>query len=93
MIQEAGFFTFLRTIGIILLVIYGMKFIAKYLLPFVLKRAVDKAQERAKSGSSGFDQGKSKMKVGETVIDKKPSGAQSSQTNNVGDYVEYEEIE
>lgn len=93
MIQEAGFITFLRTIGIILLVIYGMKFMAKYLLPFLLKRAVNKAQERAKRGSSEFDQDQSKIKVGETVIDKKPSESKSSQTSNLGDYVEYEEVE
>lgn len=93
MIQEAGFVTFFRTIGIILLVIYGMKFIAKYILPLVLKRAVSKAQERAQQRSSGFGQQDQDVKVGETVIDKKPRQANSSSTNNVGDYVDYEEID
>ena len=45
--QEAGFIYFFRTLGIILLVIYGLKFIAKYIIPLLLKRAVKKAQERA----------------------------------------------
>ena len=91
MMQEAGFVTFFRTIGIILLVIYGIKFMAKYLLPIILKRAVNKAQERAQGRSSGFDQSQPDMKVGETIIDKKPSN--SSQTTNVGDYVDYEEVD
>lgn len=91
MMQEAGFITFFRTIGIILLVIYGMKFIAKYLLPIILKRAVNKAQERAQSRNSGFDEAQSETKVGETIIDKKPS--QTSKTNDVGDYVDYEEVD
>lgn len=93
MIHEAGFVTFLRTIGIILLVIYGMKFIAKYLLPIILKKAVHKAQERAQQRGAGFDQRESEVKVGETVIDKKPRPENSSQSNNVGDYVDYEEVD
>jgi hypothetical protein len=93
MIQEAGFVTFLRTIGIILLVIYGMKFIAKYILPLVLKRAITKAQQRAQEQNGNHQQSASKTNVGETIIDKKPSQSQSSKRNDVGDYVDYEEID
>tara|TARA_B100000809_G_C15130034_1_gene527979 strand:+ start:1497 stop:1778 length:282 start_codon:yes stop_codon:yes gene_type:complete len=93
MIQEAGFVTFLRTIGIILLVIYGMKFIAKYILPLILKRAITKAQERAQQQNDTDEQPSSNAIVGETIIDKKPSQSESSKTNNVGDYVDYEEVD
>jgi hypothetical protein len=89
--QEAGFITFLRTIGIILLVIYGMKFLAKYLVPMILKRAVHKAQERAQGSDQGFGPSQSEVKVGETIIDKKPS--KTSKTKDVGDYVDYEEVD
>lgn len=94
MIQEAGFITFLRTIAIILLVIYAMKFIAKYLLPIVLKKAVNKAQERAQQRNSGFSNREQQdVKVGETVIDKKPQSNRNSQSKDVGDYVDYEEVD
>lgn len=93
MIQEAGFVTFLRTIAIILLVIYGMRFIAKYILPLVLKRAITKAQERAQQQNGNFQQSNSKTKVGETTIDKKPTQSQTSTTEDVGDYVDYEELD
>ena len=52
--QEAGPITFFRTIGIILLVIYGLKFIGKYIIPLLLKRAVNKAQERAQNQQNNY---------------------------------------
>ena len=90
MIQEAGLVTFFRTIAIILLVIYGLKFIARYVIPLVLKRAVNKAQQRAQQRNS--DTYSDDVKVGETVIDKKPSRA-NTRENNVGEYVDYEEVD
>lgn len=93
MIQEAGFITFLRTIAIILLVIYGLKFIAKYLLPIVLKKAVNKAQERAQQRNTGFSSAEQDVKVGETIIDKKPQANRNNQSKDVGDYVDYEEVD
>lgn len=93
MIQEAGFITFFRTIGIILLVIYGMKFIAKYILPLLLKRAINKAQERAQSQNNNYQDTSSDVNVGETIIDKKPSQSSSSKTDKIGDYVDYEEVD
>jgi hypothetical protein len=93
MILEAGFVTFFRTLAIIFAVIYFFKFAAKYLLPFLLKRAVRKAQEKTqhpfgKAQDSHYQKGK----VGETVIDKKPTNSQR-RSNQVGDYVDYEEID
>jgi hypothetical protein len=93
MLQEAGPYNFLRTIVIILLVIYGLKYIAKYLLPFVLKRAVSKAQERAQQKGSNAYHSKDEMKVGETTIDKRPGEQEMKPSKNVGDYVDYEEVE
>ena len=91
--QEAGFITFIRTIGILLLVIYGMKFIAKYVLPLVLTRAVKKAQERAQERNNTYQEPSSNVNVGETSIDKKPSQSTTSKSNDVGDYIDYEEVE
>lgn len=93
MLQEAGFVTFLRTIGVILLVIYGMRFITKYVLPLVLKRAIHKAQERATQRNGNYQESHAKEKVGETIIDKKPMQSKKTNSDNVGDYVDYEEVE
>ncbi|WP_139959401.1 DUF4834 family protein [Flavicella sediminum] len=92
--QEAGIITFFRTIGIILLVIYGLKFIARYVLPFVLTRAVKKAQERAQQNQSNYQSQQQETKVGETIIDKKTvHNKQSNTDNTVGEYVDYEEVD
>ena len=89
--QEAGLITFFRTIGIILLVIYGLKFIAKYVLPLLLKRAVNKAQERAQNQQRNYQDTPTKNNVGETIIDKKPQ--QNSKSKDMGEYVDFEEVE
>ena len=91
--QEAGFVTFLRTIAIILFVIYGMKFIAKYILPLVLSRAVKKAQERAQQYANPNESNGRSAKVGETIIDKKPSQTERQANDTSGDYVDFEEID
>lgn len=70
-----------------------MRFITRFIIPIVLKRAVNKAQERARQRTSNYDDTSSDVKVGETVIDKKPRKPVSSNTDGVGDYVDYEEIE
>ena len=93
MIQEAGLVNFFKTIGIILLVIYGMKFVAKYVLPLVLTRAVKNAQERAQQRNNDYQQTSSNVNVGETIIDKKPEQSKPSQNKDVGDYVDYEEVD
>jgi hypothetical protein len=80
----------LRTILIILTFYYGFKLISRYVLPFFLKRYINKVQDRARQHHQNQQQ--SNVKVGETVIDKKPLNTNQS-NNNVGEYVDYEEVE
>ncbi len=80
----------LRTILIILIFYYGFKMISRYVLPFFLKRFINKVQDRARQQHQ--NQQDPTVEVGKTVIDKKPS--KSSQGNNsVGEYVDYEEVD
>ncbi|MDG1527791.1 MAG: DUF4834 family protein [Polaribacter sp.] len=80
----------LRTIAIILLVYYGFKFLAKLFAPYLMKRMVNKMQEKAQGQQQRQQQ--PNVKVGETVIDKKPQNKNQS-NNSVGEYVDYEEVE
>ena len=89
--QEAGPVTFMRTILIILAIYYGFKLIAKYVLPFFLKRFINKMQNKAQQQYGG-KQEETDVNVGETSIDKKP-GKQQQSNNSVGDYVEYEDVD
>ncbi|CAL2055322.1 DUF4834 family protein [Tenacibaculum sp. 190524A05c] len=90
-IHQAGPMNFLRTILIILLVYYTLKFLARLFAPYLMKKAVQKMQEKAEKQYGKTTQ-KNDVKVGETIIDKKPN--QSNQGNkSVGEYIDFEELD
>ncbi len=80
----------IRTIAIIIIVYYAFKFIGRYILPLFVKRMVDNVERKYKEQQQNQYQDE-KAKVGETVIDIKPSKIKES-NKNVGDYVDYEEL-
>ena len=80
----------LRTILIILIVYYAFKLIGRYILPMFVKRMVDNVEKKYKDQQQNYSRDEN-AKVGETVIDKKPSHTKGS-NKDVGDYVDYEEI-
>ncbi|WP_255554312.1 MULTISPECIES: DUF4834 family protein [unclassified Tenacibaculum] len=89
-INEAGPMNFLRTILIIILVYYVLKFLVKLFAPYLLKKAVDKVQKKAAQQYS--NQQESTVDEGKTVVDKKPQDSKQS-NNSVGEYVDFEEID
>jgi len=93
MIQEAGLVNVIKTILVILAVYYGLKFLAKYLFPFLLKRFINKQQEKF-YGQTGnqFNQNKSTddSREGEVKITSRPS--HQNKTDDLGEYVDYEEL-
>ena len=85
--------SFFRTIIIILLIYYVFKFLAKLFAPYLMKRMVHKMQEKAQHQYGNQQQShNANAKVGETIIDKKPTKSNQSK-NSVGEYVDYEEID
>lgn len=89
--QEAGPINVLRTLLILVIIYYVLKLLAKYVAPLLLKRYLQKMQDRAQQFQGG-QQAEPTVKEGETVIDKKPQ--KTNQGNkNVGEYVDYEEID
>jgi hypothetical protein len=81
MIQNASIIGFLRTVPIFK---YLMRFLAPYIIRSVAKKAG--ARFRARSTSN-----KSTKMEGEISVDKMPNSKPSN--NNVGEYVDYEEVE
>ncbi|SFI92499.1 DUF4834 family protein [Olleya namhaensis] len=74
----------------ILLFYFALKFLSKLFAPALFKYAVKKAGQRF---NGGFNQQKAEptTKEGEISIDKMPNNKSSNK--NVGEYVDYEEIE
>ena len=97
MIQEASAMGLLRTILIILLVYFGFKILARLFAPFLLRFVAKKAEQKFGEKFEDF-QNKNQQKQqknhkeGETVIDKMPNQNKPS-NSDVGEYVDYEEIE
>jgi len=80
----------LRTILVILLIYYGFKFLARLFAPYLMKKMVNNMQQKAQNQHRNQQQ--PDVKVGETIIDKKPNTNNQS-NNSVGEYVDYEEVE
>nr|WP_100803737.1 DUF4834 family protein [Ulvibacter sp. MAR_2010_11] len=85
--------TFLKTILIILLVYFGLKFLVKLLTPYVMRYIAKKAGQKFEQafGNNPFQPPK-KEKEGSISIDKTPSSKTKSKST-VGEYVDYEEID
>ncbi|MCB0445062.1 MAG: DUF4834 family protein [Gelidibacter sp.] len=93
MLQMASFTGFLRTILIILLIWYGIKILSRLFAPYLVKYMTNKVQERFGAQFQNYQQPHtSREKEGETVIDKVPNTNKTS-NKNVGEYIDYEEID
>ncbi len=94
MIQQASVVGLFKTILIIALFYFGFKILSRLFVPFLLKFVAKKAEQRFGGQFSGQYQKQQKepvKKEGEITIDKMPN--MKSSNKNVGDYVDYEEIE
>lgn len=81
----------LRTIFIIVLVYYIFKVLSRIFAPFLMKYAAKKAEERFGDRFKNQSKQEPLKKEGEISIDKMPNTKTSNK--DVGDYVDYEEIE
>lgn len=82
---------FLRTILILILVYYALKWLGRILFPVLFQKAVKNFEEkvRQQQGQTGPDE---QVREGETVIDRRPR-PQKESNKDVGEYVDYEEID
>jgi hypothetical protein len=75
-----------------MLVYYAFKFFSRYIAPIFLKKVIDNVEKKYKQQHQQQQKRQDEnVKVGETVIDKKPSRVKES-NKDVGDYVDYEEL-
>lgn len=86
---------FLKTLLVILLIYFGVKFLFRLLTPYLLRMASRKMDERFQSMFGEYshqDPTRTSQEEGEVSIDKIPKQSPKSK-NKVGEYIEYEEIE
>lgn len=93
MMQYASFTGLVKTILIIMLVWYGMKILSRLFAPVLMRFVAKKAEQRfGQQFNTQNAKSKPKEKEGEISIDKMPN-SKSSGNKEVGEYVEYEEID
>ena len=91
---------FIKTVLIILFIYQGFKVLSRFLTLFLLSYAAKKVQEKFKDqmgqqmGGFGFENHEqSKKKVGEVHIKSSPKSKDSINSESVGDYVDFEEVD
>ena len=85
--------TFLKTILIILLVYFGLKFLIRLATPYVLRYISKKAGQQFEQFFGNNSNLKTQADIeGNISIDKNPSQNHKA-SKKVGEYVEYEEVE
>ncbi len=77
---------FLRTIGIIVLIYFGLKFVVRLLFPIVVKKAVNNMQARQSPDN------RERKREGDVTIEKDRPEKNRSHSGE-GEYVDFEEIE
>ena len=89
----------IKTLLIILFFYYGFKVLVRLLAPFLMRYAAKKIQDKLKDQmgqhmrGSGFGQQDNPKKEGEVHVRSKKSSQDKINSDSVGDYVDFEEIE
>lgn len=89
--HEASVQGFVRTILIFIIIYYAVKLIGRFVAPLIVKRFVGKFEQRVKNQQEQ-NSPRDDEKVGETTIDK-TSIKSSKESNSVGEYVDFEEVD
>ncbi|MFK5879718.1 MAG: DUF4834 domain-containing protein [Flavobacteriaceae bacterium] len=89
--HEASVQGFVRTIFIFIIIYYAVKIIGRFVFPLVIKRFMGKFEQKFRDQQEQ-NSPKSDERVGETTIDK-TSVKSSKESNAVGEYVDFEEVD
>ncbi|MEP6261807.1 MAG: DUF4834 domain-containing protein [Gillisia sp.] len=89
--HTASFESIVKTILIILLIYFGFKIFIKWFGPRILKYFLNKIGSKVQQ-QFNQQQNTAPEKKGEVVIDKKPKKGRRA-NKNVGEYIDYEEID
>ena len=92
MLQYASLTGFVRTILIILLIWYGVKILTRLFAPYLMRYVAKKAEQKFGQQFNTQQRPQQKQKEGEISIDTMPNQNKSG-NKNVGEYVDYEEID
>lgn len=84
----------MQTLLIILLVLFIISRLLRYLMPYILKRVQRKMEENMRQYTDrAARQNTQTVQEGETVVVSKPKTKQDANTKDIGEYVDFEEVD
>lgn len=84
----------IKTIFIIVVVWYTFKLIGKFLMPWLLKKGMAKVQNNMESKfRQAAEQSRPQRPDGNISVDDEGNSSRKINTDNVGEYVEFEEVD
>ena len=90
--QEASLGGVLKVVLIVLLIYFGLKIFLRWFGPIILRYFLRKIGKKFGAQFQNFDPTARTKKEGDVSIDKKPSEKPKSR-KDVGEYIDYEEID
>jgi hypothetical protein len=91
--HEASLTEVLRVLLIVFLIYFGLKLLIRWFGPILLRWVLKKIGKKFEQRFSQFDPGRGQQRQqGEVSIEKKPKSPPKSK-NDVGEYIDYEEID
>ena len=83
-------FNFLRTLAIIAIIYFGIRFITRYLFPMLIDKGVKNMQQKMQDQQRGYQ--KPRRPEGEVTIEGNRQQNQNSKGDK-GEYVDFEEVD
>ncbi|PCJ82448.1 MAG: DUF4834 domain-containing protein [Flavobacteriales bacterium] len=83
----------LRTILIILLIYFVIRLFTRYVMPFLLRMFVNKAQRNFEQKMNEMHGQQEQRPEGEMRVDYNPNKNQKKKKDDDGEYVDYEEVD
>nr|WP_296150084.1 DUF4834 family protein [uncultured Flavobacterium sp.] len=88
--QTASFLNLLETLLIIVLIYYGLKFLARLFFPIMVKTVVEKAQENFQQQQQNYQRNQNTQ---DDFVNTNRKSDKPRETKKVGEYIDYEEID
>ncbi len=82
----------LRTLFIIAVIYLAVRFITQYILPLLVKSAVNKAEEKIMNKMDEMYKNQNRNNEGEISMKYNKSSEKNKRKDDEGEYVEYEEV-
>ncbi len=84
---------FIKFVFFVIIIYYLFKLVARYVMPYLLSLFIKRAQDQMMGNMSANSGTKNTKKEGEVSVKTNPKKSPKAHKGNIGDYVDFEEVE